>query len=100
MFHVLPGESILELSCGTGANASDLRGDARECPITAATFTSGDGLHALQDVCPKVEIVRLTGFPGDLAGRQFDYVIGANLLDQQHAAGLLQEVQKLLKPGG
>ena len=102
-FHVLPGESILELGCGSGAQTRALHAVTRgECPITAATFAAGPtpALDAASAACPGVEVVRLTGFPAELAGRQFDYVVGGNLLDQRHAAGLLGEVQKLLKPGG
>ena len=71
-----------------------------ECPITAATFDPGNDLSWLGDVLPTTEGVRLGAFPGELEGRQFDYVIAGNLLDHSCAAPLLTEVQKLLKPGG
>src|SRR5688572_29409834 len=39
MFHLLPGESILELGCGSGHLTKALARVSRsECPITAATF--------------------------------------------------------------
>jgi dolichol-phosphate mannosyltransferase len=101
MFHLLPGETILELGCGSGGMTRPLVTITRgECAITAATFSPSTDLDKLRADCPGVETVRLSGFPGDLAGRQFDYVIATNLLDLRSAAGLLQEVGRLLRPGG
>jgi dolichol-phosphate mannosyltransferase len=101
MFHVLPGESFLELACGSGTLTPALAGVTRgECPITAATFDPSNDLAALRARCPAVETVRLSGFPGELEGRQFDYVVATNVLDIENAARLLTEVQKLLRPGG
>ncbi len=101
LFHLLPGETILELGCGSGTLTRALGKAARgECPITAATFDRGADLSRLQEALPAVELVRLSEFPGELEGRQFDYVVASNLLDQACAAPLLTEVQRLLKPGG
>jgi SAM-dependent methyltransferase len=101
ILHLLPGESILELGCGSGTLTRALEGVTRgECPITAATFDPKNDLSWLADASTSIEGVHLTGFPGELAGRQFDYVIAGNVLDHANAAPLLTEVQKLLKPGG
>src|SRR5262249_21104166 len=76
MFHVLPGETILELACGSGTLTPALAGVTRgECPITAATFIPGNDLAALRARLPDVEAVALSGFPGELHGRQFDYIV-------------------------
>jgi 2-polyprenyl-3-methyl-5-hydroxy-6-metoxy-1,4-benzoquinol methylase len=100
LFHILPGETILDLACGSGKLTQALLGVTRgECPITAATFDSSGTLEQPPDH-PQVERVRLTGFAGELEGRQFDYVIASNVLDQGSAASLLTELQKLIKPGG
>jgi dolichol-phosphate mannosyltransferase len=101
MFHLLPGESILVLSCGSGTIVPALAEVTRgQCPITAVTFDPTTDFAALENAFPQVEKVRLSGFPGELAGRQFDYVVAINVLEAKHAATLLAEVRKLLRPGG
>ena len=101
ILHLLPGESILELGCGSGTLTRALEGASRsECPITAATFVPENNLAWLSNSLSTTEGIRLSGFPGELGGRQFDYVIAGNLLDHTCSAPLLTEVQKLLKPGG
>jgi dolichol-phosphate mannosyltransferase len=101
LFHILPGETILELACGSGKFTEALLGVTRgECPITAATFDGSSDLSNAPAKHPRVETVRLTGFVGELEGRQFDYVIAGNVLEHGSAADLLTETQKLLRPGG
>ena len=101
MLHLLPGETILELGCGSGTLTRALEGMTRgECPITAVTFDPGNDLAWSRDANLAVEAVRVGEFPGELEERQFDYAIASNVLDHTCAAPLLTEVQKLLKPGG
>ncbi|MGE3820415.1 MAG: glycosyltransferase [Isosphaeraceae bacterium] len=103
MFHVLPGETILELGCGSGHLTRALLATTRgECPVTAASFLpdveqSPPGPRAAG---AQAELVRLEGFPGALSGRRFDYVVATNLLDLNSAPAVLREVMALLKPGG
>src|SRR5215467_13614960 len=101
IFHLLPGESILELGCGSGKLTRALLKVTRgECPITAATFEFPPDHKGLKSLQPDVEVIAMGGFPGELRGRKFDYVVGTNLLDLNNTAGVLNEVQKLLRPGG
>jgi SAM-dependent methyltransferase len=101
LLHFLPGETILELGCGSGTLTRALEGVTRgECPITAATFDPGTDVSRLRVTMRAVETVRLEEFPGELEGQQFDYVIASNVLDQTCAIPLLTGVQRLLKPGG
>ena len=98
MFHTLPGESFLELGCGSGRfTRALLRATRGECAITAATFGRKD---ASASSIPGVEFVELTDLPGVLTGRKFDYVVGNNLLDTENAGSVLQLIQQLLRPGG
>jgi SAM-dependent methyltransferase len=101
LFHLLPGESVLELGCGSGQLTHELlRATRRECPVTAATFGRPLRPDALEALGSGVEVVRLTGLPGGLAGRTFDYVVAGNLLDCANAPELLRQVYDLLRPGG
>ncbi|MHB1557181.1 MAG: glycosyltransferase [Isosphaeraceae bacterium] len=101
VLHMLPGETILELGCGSGTLTRALAGVTHnECPITAATFDPTNTNFQEVDGTAPIEGVRLAEFPGELEGRQFDYVIATNILDHETAAPLLTEIQKLLKPGG
>jgi SAM-dependent methyltransferase len=98
MFHVLPGESILELGCGGLAEALG-RITRGESPITVASFADTPSASG-PDGGAEIEAVRLDAFPGPLAGRQFDYIVASSLLDLHNGPDLLHEVLKLLKPGG
>jgi len=101
LLHLLPGETILELGCGSGTLTRALSDVTRgECPITAATFDPRNDLAWLRDALPGAEGLRLNSLPGELEGRQFDYVIARDVLERAAAASLLTEVRNLLKPGG
>jgi dolichol-phosphate mannosyltransferase len=101
MFHLLPGESILELGCGSGhLTRALLRSTRGECPITAATFCPSQGHNSNRFLNPQIELVQLSDFPGELRGRVFGYIVGNNLLDLKNAGWVLQEVRNLLRPGG
>jgi dolichol-phosphate mannosyltransferase len=101
MFHLLPGETILELGCGSGKLTRALHKVSRgECPITAASFAFSPAGEKLKSLAEQVEVVGLSSFPGELRGRTFDYIIGSNLLDLKNTAWLLREAQNLLRPGG
>src|SRR5215813_1399686 len=81
MFHALPGETFLELGCGSGRFTRALmRATRGECPITAATFGQ-TGRNMLESSIPGAEFVWLNDLPGVLSGRNFNYVVGHNLLD-------------------
>ena len=97
--HLLPGQTILELGCGQGLFTGALLQVSRgENPITAVTFQ--ERAHIPLDVGAAVEFLTISGLPGSLAGRLFDYVVAMDLLDRSCASQLLATVQTLLAPGG
>ena len=99
MVHLLPGQSILELGCGSGRFTRQLLKVSRgENPITAVSFR-GDTAQPT-DVPANVRFLRAGEFPGPIAGQQFDFIVAMDLLDQRNCAAALQNVYDLLKPGG
>ena len=99
LVHLLPGQTILEIGCGKGLFTQQLYVVTRnENPITAVTFLENSPA-LLEDSAP-VEYLSLSSLPGQLKGREFDFVVAMDILDKQNCASVLQEVYKLLKPGG
>jgi len=98
-FHVLPGESILELGAGSGLwtehLASVLRG---ENPITAAVF-NGDFLPSASTLL-NVEFRKIQNLAKDLTPESFDYVVGTAILCHDQFPQNLAALYRLLKPGG
>ena len=47
-----------------------------------------------------MELLQLSDLPGPLRGRQFDCIIGMDLLDRANSSELLQIIHELLAPGG
>jgi len=101
-FHLFPEDRILEVGCGVGEWTrvlSALNGDRN--PICAATFDpesygtlNGPGLPG------NIEPVLLEDFPGSLEGRQFDFIVGWDLLFNMNGGRFLSKARRLLKPGG
>ncbi len=99
LVHLVPGQSILELGCGQGLLTHQLYCASRgENPITAVTF---DHNNFRPDGLPEsVEFLYSDTILGNLAGRQFDFIVAMDLLDKRNSAWLLQHIHDLLKPGG
>ena len=97
--HLIPGQTILELGAGHGLFTRQLLRITRgENPITSVTFASNQTPR--ENSSKAVEFINCSSLPGELAGRQFDFVIALDLLDKRNCAWFLQKVYELLKPGG
>jgi SAM-dependent methyltransferase len=93
-FHVLPGESILELGAGSGLWTEHLTTVLRgENPITAAVFNEEFAASVAEKNLPNTEFIHVTNFE-ELPAESFDYIVGTAILC--HLAALY----RLLKPGG
>jgi dolichol-phosphate mannosyltransferase len=99
-FHVLPGESILELGAGSGLwtehLATTLRG---ENPLTAAVFNQDLAVQAEARQLPNTRVVCLDRLD-QLPEESFDYIVGTAILCHNAYAENLAALYGLLKPGG
>lgn len=99
MTHVMPGQTILELGCGQGMFTQQLvRVTREENPITAVGFTPDSTGPSVSS--PAVEFIHAPESLESLKGRQFDFIVAMDLLDQRTGSWLLENVYQLLKPGG
>jgi dolichol-phosphate mannosyltransferase len=100
-FHVLPGESILELGAGSGLWTEHLVAVLRgENPITAAVFNDDLARSGAQKNLPNAQFVHINDLVCDLPAESFDYVVGTAILCHDQYPQNLQAIYRLLKPGG
>jgi dolichol-phosphate mannosyltransferase len=100
-FHVLRGESLLDLGAGSGLwtehLATVLRGEAL---ITAAVFNEDLWETASRRRLPNTTVVHVTDLARDLPAESFDYVVGTAILCHDAYGLNLKQIHRLLKPGG
>ena len=98
-FHVLPGESILEIGAGSGLWTSHLSSVLRgQNPITAAYFN--DEFASRQGKIPNARFVKVNDLDRDLPAESFDYIVGTTILCHDAYDYNLRALRRLLKPGG
>ena len=99
-FHVLPGESILELGAGSGLWTEHLWHVLRgRNPITAAFFNADYQQSEAWRKMPTVKPILVEDL-ASLPGGSFDYVVGTAILCHNRYAENLKGIMRLLKPGG
>jgi dolichol-phosphate mannosyltransferase len=100
-FHVLPGETILEIGAGSGLWTEHLAVVLRgENQITAAVFHDDLFTRASQRKLANTTFVRVADLASDLPAESFDYVVGTAILCHDRYAQNLAALYRLLKPGG
>jgi len=100
-FHVLPGESILDLGAGSGLWTEHLTSVCRgEAFITAAVFNEDLWEQASRRKLPNTTFVHVADHARDLPPESFDYVVGTAILCHDAYALNLKWIHRLLKPGG
>jgi SAM-dependent methyltransferase len=99
-FHILPGESLLELGAGSGLWTRHLADMLRgENPITAAVFNADLADEAAACQLPNTRVVHVSAL-AELPPESFDYIVGTAILCHDAYADNLAALHRLLKPGG
>lgn len=97
-FHVLPGETILELGAGSGIWTEHLADVLRdENPITGVVFNRR---FLRESTRPGIQYKYVEDLTRDLEPESFDYVVGTAILCHNGYEHTLRELYRLLKPGG
>ena len=99
LVHLLPGQTVLELGCGSGVFTRRLASVCRgENPITAVTFADGTSRPA--QLPTNIEFLHASSISESLRDRHYDFVVAMDLLDRRNCTSFLQTVYRILKPGG
>jgi SAM-dependent methyltransferase len=100
-FHVLPGESLLEVGAGSGLWTERLVEVLRgENPITAAVFDPGLAEVASGRHLVGTRVLVVTDLATLGASGPYDYVVGDGILGHDRSPEVLELLHSVLKPGG
>ncbi len=103
LFHILPGESILEVGAGDGRFSHALaKATKGECKITAAVFSPEYLELARQKTVDLscIDVRLIDSFPAALGEKRFDYVVAYNMLDDKIFDLFICKVKDIIAPSG
>jgi SAM-dependent methyltransferase len=97
--HLKPGMTVLELGCGTGSFTLEL---ARSGADVVAIDVSPELLEIANANCsaPNVRYQIQNAYALSYSERVFDSVVGSSVLHHLEIKEALQEIYRVLKPGG
>ena len=99
-FHLLPGESLLEVAAGSGAWTEQLaRATGGGNPITAVVFDRDLAIEASRRHLPNTRVAFVESLD-ELPDGHFDYIVGHDVLEHEDGETFLAAAQRLLGPGG
>ena len=100
-FHVLPGESILEIGAGSGLWTEHLSEVLRgENPISTAVFNDDLARSGEAKAIANATFLKVDDLSNDLPPQSFDYVVGTGILCHNEYPAHLEQIHRLLRPGG
>ncbi len=102
LFHILPGQTILEIGAGDGRFTQALWKATRgECPLAAVVFSEKfEEAFKIKSFHSAIKVVYLNEFPGIIKNQKFDYVIAHHMLEDKSRNHFLSTLKNLIKPGG
>lgn len=102
LFHILPGQKILEIGAGDGTfTKAIIKTTKDECQITTAVFSfEFKNFIESKIMAANLHVVYLDSFPGALQGQKFDFIVAHNLLTNKFQDAFLYAIKSLIKPGG
>jgi dolichol-phosphate mannosyltransferase len=100
-FHILPGQSILELGAGSGLWTEHLVEVLRgENPVSGVTFDAELADVASARRLPGARVLSVRDLSAVAQSGPYDYVVGDHCLGHDEYAEVLELLQSVLKPGG
>lgn len=102
LFHILPGQKILEVGAGNGKFTHALnKVTGGKCEITAVVFSKKYYDTIKNYNCSQnINVKYLESFPGTLDKERFDCIVTNHMLERQSQNIFFYALKSLLKPGG
>jgi len=102
LFHILPGQKILEIGAGDGKfTQALLKATRNECEIISVVFSKKfEEKIKSQGISDKCNVMCLEDFPGPLRESKFDYIVAHHMMEDRTRDDFLRVLRLMLNPGG